>query len=249
MRTLSSTPKQSSGWTQKLIQWKDDLLHLVYPDLCLICSQELTRHSIEICPICDSNLKYTFYENFEDASEMDKLFWGRIPLAATCAFLHFEQNSSTQEILHAIKYKGKKELAIAMGQRFGEKLAKNEAKFSPIQALIPVPLHPKKKFIRGYNQSEMIANGIASTLQIEVITDFLTKGKHTESQTKKNKFKRWDNVSEVFVVDASNYAHLQHIALVDDVVTTGSTLEAAIQKILEALPHIQVSVLSLAIAK
>lgn len=249
MRTLTSTPKQSSNWSKKFLQWKDDLLHLVYPGTCLICAQELTSHANNLCPICDSNLKYTYFENFADASEMDKLFWGRIPLMSTCAFLHFEQDSSTQEILHAIKYKGKKELAITMGQRFGEKLATNEAKFGTIQALIPVPLHPKKKFIRGYNQSEMIAQGIGSALEIDVITDFLSKGKHTESQTKKNKFMRWDNVSEVFLVDASKYAHLQHIALVDDVVTTGSTLEAAIQKILEVLPHIQVSVLSLAIAK
>lgn len=249
MHTSTTTPKKTSIWVQKLTHWKDDLLHLVYPDLCLICSQELTRTSVSICPICDANLKYTYFENFAEPTELDKLFWGRVSLASTCAFLHFQQDSSTQEILHAIKYKGKKELALAMGKRFGEKLATNGAKFGAIQALIPVPLHPKKKFIRGYNQSELIAEGIAEALQIKVITDFLTKGKHTESQTKKNKFLRWDNVSEVFVVDTSNYAHLRHIALVDDVVTTGSTLEAAIQKILEVIPEIHVTVLSLAIAK
>ncbi len=249
MRTSTTTPKQTSIWIQKVTRWKDDLLHLIYPDLCLICSQELTHNSISICPICDSDLKFTFFENFTEPTALDQLFWGRVPLASTCAFLHFQQESSTQEILHAIKYKGKKELAVAMGRRFGEKLTSNSTKFGHIQALIPVPLHPKKQFMRGYNQSEMIARGIAETLGAEVVTDLLTKGKHTDSQTKKNKFMRWDNVSEVFVVDTSKYTHLQHIALVDDVVTTGSTLEAAIQKILEVMPHIQVTVLSLAIAK
>lgn len=237
-------------WSKKLVQWKEDLFHLIYPASCLCCEKELTIGLRNICDICDADLRYTYFENFIDPTALDKLFWGRGNLTSTCAFLQFEKDTSTQQILHAIKYKGKKDLAIEMGKRFGEKIALNPSKYGSIEVLIPVPLHPKKKFKRGYNQSEIIAIGIASSTQIIVNTTFLTKGVHTESQTKKaNRFLRWDNVSDVFHLDISKLKDVKHIALVDDVVTTGSTLEACIQKIHAVLPNIKISVLSLAIAK
>lgn len=233
---------------EKLFRWKGDLLHLIYPESCLVCQRELASGSQHLCSFCDSDLRFTYFETFQEASALDKLFWGRAPLYSTCALLNFEKDTSTQNILHAIKYNGKKDLAIEMGRRFGEKILLNPEKYGSIDALIPVPLHPKKRFIRGYNQSEVIADGMAESLAIPVLTDFLVKGTHTESQTKKNRFMRWENVSDVFHVNAEKHA-LQHIALVDDVVTTGSTLEACIQKILLVLPDIRVTVLSLAIAK
>lgn len=236
---------------QKLQRWKSDFLHLVYPESCLSCNAELNSGIVNICPFCESDLRYTYFETYADPSAMDKIFWGRVQLESTCAFLNFEQDSSTQNILHAIKYKykNKQALAVEMGARFGERLLANPDKYGAIEALIPVPLHPKKRFIRGYNQSELIADGISKPTNIPVVTDFLTKGVHTQSQTTKSRFMRWENVSNVFHVDAGKCANLRHIALVDDVITTGSTLEACIVKIKEALPEIQVSVLSLAIAR
>lgn len=244
------TQMKKSKWLKKMNLWKEDLYHLVYPASCLCCEKELSIGMQNLCDICDANLRFTYFENFNDPSSLDKLFWGRCSLTSTCAFLQFEQDSSTQKILHAIKYQGKKDLAEEMGSRFGERLKQNQSKYGSIEVLIPVPLHPKKKFIRGYNQSECIARGIANSTEMIVKTDFLTKGVHTESQTKKaNRFLRWDNVSDVFHIDTSKLKDVKHIALVDDVVTTGSTLESCIQKIHQVLPEIKITVLSLAIAK
>jgi ComF family protein len=250
MKETFQTQTKRAIWSKKLFNWKEDLLHLIYPASCLCCEKELSIGLRNLCDICDVNLRFSYFENFTEASSLDKLFWGRGNLTSTCAFLQFEKDSSTQQILHAIKYKGKKDLAIEMGFRFGERLNQNPAKYGSIEVLIPVPLHPKKKFIRGYNQSECIANGIAEATKTAVNTDFLTKGIHTESQTKKaNRFLRWDNVSDVFHLDESKLKDVKQIALVDDVVTTGSTLEACIQKIHHVLPDIKITVLSLAIAK
>jgi ComF family protein len=250
MREPFQTQSKAVKWSKKILLWKEDLLHLVYPSSCLCCAKELSIGMQNLCDICDADLRYTYFENFTEPSALDKLFWGRCNLTSTCAFLQFEKDSSTQKILHAMKYKGKKDLAEEMGHRFGERLKQNQLKYDTIEVLIPVPLHPKKKFIRGYNQSECIANGISSSTKMVVNTKFLTKGVHTESQTKKaNRFLRWDNVSDVFHLDISKLNGVKHIALVDDVVTTGSTLESCIQKIQKVLPDIQITVLSLAIAK
>jgi competence protein ComFC len=239
----------SKKWFKILQNWKRDLLHLIYPSACLICEKELLLDQTNICSFCEHDLRFTFFENYLEPTSLDQLFWGRAQLTSTCAFLYFEKGTSTQQLLHAIKYQNKQELAIDLGRRFGEKLLENEAKYGTIEALIPIPLHPKKQFIRGYNQSECIANGIASSIQTPVVTTFLTKGKHTESQTKKGRFLRWDNVTDVFQIHPATLNGMKHIALVDDVVTTGSTLEACIQLIHQQIPNIQISVLSLAIAK
>lgn len=233
---------------KKLADWGSDLLHLVYPETCLICDRELVKQQ-SMCSICQSNLRYTHFEKFDGPSELDKLTWGRMEIASTAALLYFEKSSATQDILHAIKYKGKQKLAKNMGELFGEKLLSNPDKYTHIEALVPVPLHPKKLFIRGYNQSALLANGISEAMNIPVISDFLLRNTHTESQTKKGRFKRWDNVESVFELASDKYKDLKHIALVDDVITTGSTLEACVKKIKEDLPHIQVSLLSLAVAK
>lgn len=229
--------------------FKKDLLHLIYPELCTVCGNELSVHDMELCPFCTEELRYTYFETFEGDSPLDKLFWGRIPLVSTFAMLNFEKESSTQTLLHGIKYKNKRNLAKEMGRRMGNRIILNMEKYRSVQALIPVPLHPRKHHIRGYNQSEMIAEGISSVLQIPVIKNCLIKTTHTQSQTKKGRFLRWDNVSEVFSISKTLPNHYQHVALVDDVITTGSTLEAGMQKILETMPDIQLSVLSLAFAK
>ena len=230
-------------------KWKSDLLHLVYPESCLVCTIELPDSQTQICHACEASLRYTYYETFKEPSSLDKVFWGRANLNATFALLHFEKETSTQEILHHIKYKSRIQLAEEMGKRIGQKILLNSDKYGSIDALIPVPLHPKKKYLRGYNQSEIIANGIAKSINAPVNIAFLTKNTNTQSQTKKGRFLRWDNVSEVFEVHAQKLKEAKHIALVDDVVTTGATLEACILKIRQAVPNIEITVLSIAATK
>ena len=238
------------GQTKLIIRkWKNDFLHLVYPDMCLICSTELPNSKVHLCHFCETSLRYTYYETFKEPSSLDKLFWGRAKLNATYALLHFEKETSTQDILHHIKYKNRIQLAEEMGIRIGNKILMNPEKYGTIDILIPSPIHPKKRYLRGYNQSELIANGISKSTNIPVNNEFLTKKIHTESQTKKGRFLRWDNVSDVFEVDVEKLKDAKHIGIVDDVVTTGATLEANILKIRKVLPNIEITILCLATTK
>ncbi len=232
-----------------LVKWKKDLLHLIYPEMCLICEVELPNSETQLCHLCETSLRYTYYETFKEPSSLDKLFWGRVALNATFSLLHFEKDTSTQDILHHIKYKNSTELAKEMGVRIGKKLLLNSEKYGAIDVLIPSPIHPKKRYLRGYNQSEIIAMGISKVIDVPVNIHFLTKNIHTESQTKKGKFSRWDNVSDVFEVNSGKLKHIKHLALVDDVVTTGSTLEANVRRIRQVLPNIQITIVCLASTK
>jgi competence protein ComFC len=134
----------------KFNKWYRDLLHVIYPQQCLICQHEFNQYKLEICPICFSELSYTHFEDYPEASNLDKLFWGRVHLTATYALLRFKQQNSTQRILHELKYKNNPGLGKYFGQEMGVKM-KVLDQFSDADALIPVPLHPKKEFIRGYN--------------------------------------------------------------------------------------------------
>ena len=231
-----------------IAKWKQDIIHLIYPNTCLICEKELPNQYKHICTFCSIDFNYTFFERYSEATSLDQLFWGRVPVYSTYAYLFFEKGKSTQPILHALKYKNKPEIGLEMGELIGENL-KRMSSFSQIQALIPVPIHAKKEFIRGYNQSEKIATGIGNALNIPVVLDFMDQTKGTDSQTKKGRFLRWDNVENKFKASAKASALYSHIAIVDDVITTGATLEAIIRKILEKNPEIQISIISLAITK
>jgi ComF family protein len=166
---------------------------------------------------------------------------------ATYALFYFQKEKASQKLLHALKYQFKGNIGVYLGSFAASKLVDHPV-FKEVQALIPVPLHSKKAFIRGYNQSEKIAQGIASVWKIPVIKQEVLKTKHTESQTRKDQFQRWENVTSIFKVegDLSNY---QHVAIVDDVITTGSTLESMAKELKEANPSLQISIISLALAK
>ena len=162
--------------------------------------------------------------------------------------LQFEKENTTQPVLHALKYKDRPDVARYFGERLGEKI-KQQARFSDLEALIPVPLHPKKEFLRGYNQSRLLAEGIASELKIPVRSDLLKRVVFTESQTKKGKESRWENMQNRFESQVKGASELKHVAVVDDVVTTGSTLETCVRRLQETLPNAKISIVSLAVAK
>ena len=224
------------------------LLHLLYPKQCLVCSNELIADNAStICHLCQDNFHFTYFETSK-TTRLDKLFWGRLHLKSTFSLLEFEKQNSTQKILHSIKYKHNKLLAIEMGEKIGKTIY-NNPDFSSIETLLPVPLHTKKKYMRGYNQSEMIAIGISNIMKVSVSDKFITRTIHSESQTKKNKFARWDNVKDVFELDTKALKKLNHIAIIDDVITTGSTIEAITLKIHKEIPDLKISIISLAIAK
>jgi len=222
------------------------LLHLIYPNECLICEKEIAVNQHSICSFCFNDLQYTFFERYEEPTPLDQLFWGKVRVENSYALLYFEKGKSAQPFLHALKYNDKPQLGVEMGNLIGEKLLHLKS-FQSIEVLIPVPIHPKKEFTRGYNQSEKLADGIAQQLNIPVETNFLKRLKNSESQTKKNRLKRWDGIQNIFsAVKQTNY---KHVAIVDDVVTTGATLEVIIRAIQENNPEIRITIISLALTK
>lgn len=223
------------------------LLNLIFPNTCSNCSNELLLEEDFLCWCCEEEIKYTYFESMNEGSALDKLFWGRVKIEQTFALFYYHKKAVSQTILHEIKYGHKGHLGVLMGQKMAWKNSAN-INNSNIDVLIPVPTHHRKKFNRGYNQSEKIAKGISSVTGIPIDVKFLIKNKHTESQTKKATTDRWQNVVGGFSA-RKNVKSYKHLALVDDVITTGATLESLVKEIRKSNPSIEISIFALAMAK
>jgi len=172
---------------------------------------------------------------------------GRVSVENVGAFLFYKKGNHTQKILHNLKYYGLKEIGVFLGNIYGKQLAQHP-KWQDIDIIIPIPLHKKKEKKRGYNQSEWIAKGLSAGMQVPYNTRLLIRSEFTETQTKKSRFHRWENVKDVFHITDMKALENKHILLCDDVLTTGATLEAAIQK-LAGISGVKVSVVTLATAQ
>jgi competence protein ComFC len=225
----------------------DHFWHLISPNGCIICDKELTHTSIGICHLCEQDLNYTKMENEVTDTKTKKLFWGRFRVEDGFSLLYFSKGNSTQKILHGIKYQNQQTFAIEMGRKIGTTLQKIEF-IKNLDALIPVPIHSKKRFDRGYNQSELLSKGISEILNIQTDTSFIKRIKNTKSQTKLNKYLRWENAQQTYRVNSKLNPNWKHIALVDDVITTGSTIESISKEILNKYPTMKISVISLALS-
>jgi ComF family protein len=224
----------------------DSFIHLWYPELCLSCKTSLNRSEEFICLDCELHLPKTNFHTFK-SNPAEKIFWGRFPIENAAAYLYFEKSAGVQQIMHQIKYKGRKELARKLGDWYGTDLI-NQPGYKSINDIIPVPLHQKKLKTRGYNQSEWFAMGLSNSMKIPVMKENLVRIKNSETQTKKTRYKRWENVSEIFQIQNPALLRDKHILLVDDVVTTGATLEACAQTILALNCRCKISIVTLAFA-
>ncbi len=177
-----------------------------------------------ICNVCKSELPYTNFHKYK-TNPVDMTFWGRVEITKAISYLFYTKGEIVKSILHSIKYRGNKSLATEMGKLFGLYL-KEENLFEEIDYIIPVPLHSKKLQQRGYNQSELIAKGIATTFEKPVITDALFKTTNTSTQTKKTRYERWINSENMYSVCNELLLENKNILIIDDVLTTGATLEA-----------------------
>ena len=201
-----------------------DLIGLLFPELCNGCGTHLYYGEEEICIKCLYDLPYTDYHLYAE-NPVAKQFWARIPCNAAMAMLYFKKGTKVQNLIHSLKYNGKTEVGIQLGKLLGEKLTSG-AQYQDIDLIIPVPLHPKKEKLRGYNQSEYIARGIAAILQVPVSNNHLVRSKITETQTKKSRYTRYENMQSVFNMNNKEQLENLNVLLVDDVITTGATLEA-----------------------
>jgi len=177
---------------------------------------------------------------------VSKVFWGRVTLESAAAFYFYRKGGKVQQLIHQFKYKGHKEIGLFLGEQYGHELL-NSDDFREINTILPVPLHWKKLQKRGFNQSEVFANGLAKSLQKEVDTTSITRTIATSTQTHKSRYKRWENVNEIFVLKHPEKLARKHILLVDDVITTGATMEACVQTIQQA-SETRVSVVSIGFA-
>jgi len=203
-------------------QITSDFFHLLFPEHCNACGVQLVHGEKKICIRCLYDLPYTDFHLFAD-NPVAKLFWGRIPLQSAMALLYFRKGSKVQDLIHDIKYKGNQELGFLLGCMIGERILPGSQKTGLI---VPVPLHRSKERKRGYNQSKCIADGIAKVLQIPVNTKLLTRKINTGTQTKRNRYNRFENMEFVFGISSSPQLKHQSVLLVDDVITTGATLES-----------------------
>lgn len=210
---------------------KDSFLHLLFPHVCDGCGSDiLSKHSM-LCLQCMEAIPQTDFEN-KPGNPIEKRFYGRLPLEEATASYYFSKESLVQKLVHQVKYKGNKELGIQLGQLMGD-LLKRSGRFA-VDAMIPLPLFPVKEKKRGYNQSALLCEGIRVHLPIPILTNVIARPEHTETQTKKGRIERWKNMEGKFVLTNPAAIAGKHILLVDDVITTGATLESCGTELLKA---------------
>jgi ComF family protein len=213
-----------TSFLPKLSSWIDPVFWLYFPKNCPACGRPLKLFGANICGRCSQNLPETHF--FEaGGNPIEKIFYGRLPINVGAAAWYFHKNSALQALLFQLKYKSNKEVGLFIGKQMGALLAASE-RFASIDALIPVPLHPQALSKRGFNQAAIICEGIGQVWHKPVLTGAIARTKHTPTQTKQTRAERWDNMENAFTIQDSASIKGKHLLLVDDVITTGATIEA-----------------------
>lgn len=209
----------------------DQLTHLLYPVVCTGCGSDYLDKNELLCLRCLARLPKTYFENIPN-NPLEKIFTGRIPVAAAHSEFYFSKGRIVQQLMHELKYRQNASIGTYLGEIMGNSIL-HSSRFVGIDYLVPLPLFPDKEFKRGYNQALVICNGISKTSGIPVHSGNVIRRRATESQTRKHRAERWDNVADSFLVSSPDKLQGKKIMLIDDVVTTGATLEACGQVILE----------------
>ena len=221
-----------------------DLFNLIFPVYCENCGETLRQGEECLCLFCEYQLPKTNFHLQQD-NPVETIFWGRIQAFAAASFLHYQKGEMVQQLIHQLKYHGKGHIGVYLGQLFGQQLMQSQ-RFNDVAYIIPVPLHWKKKKLRGYNQSEKIAEGLEKTMDAEKDTKSLLRVVHSSTQTQKSRYERWENVKSIFQLSPkAKHLENKHVIIVDDVITTGSTIESCFLK-LNAIKDIRISIVSLA---
>jgi ComF family protein len=217
---------------------------LLYPHNCIGCGSDVISDENFLCLRCIDDLPYTHYE-LHPGNPVEKKFWGRIPITAAMSEFYFSKKSLVQNFIHELKYNGNKDVAHYFGNLMGKSLSESN-RFN-IDAIVPLPLFEKKEKMRGYNQAEILCNGISEILNKPVIRKNVIRKVHTDTQTKKHRTERWKNVEKTFQVLNESLLEEKSILLVDDVITTGATIEACGTEILK-IKNVKLHIASLAVA-
>jgi len=219
-------------------------LDLFYPRICECCESLLFSGEKLICTKCIYNIPITNYHLLRN-NKLNRIFWSRVSIENACSFFYYNKASVYQTLIHAFKYRGRLDIGLRLSNLFGLELKKT-LWISDIDIIIPVPLHSGKLQKRGYNQALIIARGISEITEIPVCDDVLFRKTNSSTQTNKTRLERWENVDDIFSVRYVDSLVGKHILLVDDVITTGSTLESCAQIIKSTNNSIVVSIATLA---
>jgi ComF family protein len=221
---------------------RNSLLHLAFPHVCEGCGTDILQEDHLLCLRCLSALPATNFSPYPE-NVIEQMFWGRMAIHSATALYYFTKESMMQELVHQLKYRGNKQLGIYLGELMGSAVSKSN-RFTSIDALIPLPLHRSKESKRGYNQSALLCEGIARVLKKPILTHVVSRPEETETQTKKNRIERWQNMQGRFKLVDTSALEGKHVLLIDDVITTGATLEACGREILKA-KNVRLSVATL----
>lgn len=220
-----------------------DLLSLLLPRTCPACRKPLKDWEDCLCLFCQAELPVTRFHLNPD-NQLAEMFWGRVKLEQAVAWFYFRKGSAYQDVLHKLKYNDRPDIGVSLGKQYGYELVQSTGFIRP-DILVPVPLNPKRLRKRGYNQSEVIARGLSTSLRIPLVNNVLTRPVATSTQTRKSRYDRYLNVSGKFKTVNPALLENRHVLLIDDVVTTGATLEACAVELL-AIAGVRVSVAALA---
>ncbi|MHB1277135.1 MAG: ComF family protein [Bacteroidia bacterium] len=222
-----------------------DFFHLFFPALCEACSSALYTGEELVCLRCRAQLPRTGFGRHPD-NLVARLFWGRVSLERAASAYFFNKGARIQHLLHALKYKNRPDVGVLLGRWMFEEM--NQAGFlEDVDMLVPVPLHPKKEKKRGYNQAAILARGFAASSAIPLEEKALMRAENTGSQTRLSRIARWENTQEAFKLANPEAVKGKHVLLMDDVITTGATLEACANVLIQE-GGCRVSVLSVACA-
>lgn len=220
--------------------------NLFYPEVCVCCSTPLLDQEKLICLTCQFDLPIVDNGNYQDNLTM-KIFMGRVPLEKAASFMYYHQTGKAKQLIHELKYRNNQKIGTLIADWFGSRLAKSQ-NFKDFDCIIPVPLHQKKLKKRGYNQLTEFGNRLADLLEIDCLEDLLQRVSFTNTQTKKKRLDRFQNTSSKFVLKESERLQNKHVLLIDDVVTTGATLEACCKELLKT-DGIKISIATMAITE
>ncbi len=223
-----------------------DVFGLFFPKICACCDAHLLEMETSVCLSCRHELGTTRF-SFESNNILEKSFYGRIPLESATALFYFLKKGKIQQMIHQLKYNGQQEIGIFIGNWLGDEMLESN-RFSTIDQIIPVPLHSKKLKKRGYNQLDTFGNTLSNKLQIPFNYNLLIKVSSTKTQTKKMRFDRWRNVRELFEVQNPTLLENCHVLLIDDIITTGATLEACFEA-LRSVKNLKISIACMAYTK
>lgn len=225
------------------MQFLNDIFRLFYPKLCTTCQRELLQNEAILCSFCRHDLPTIQHQDYK-TNRVAKTFYGRVPVEKATSFLYYRKAGKVRELIHQLKYKNNQEIGSLLANWFGQRL-KESNEFGDIDYIIPVPLHQKRLEERGYNQLTKFGEELSTLLNTTYLPNVLTRISSTKTQTYKQRFERFSNTQTKFLITDTSVLENKHILLIDDVITTGATLEACCKELLKA-KNIKLSIVTMA---